>query len=54
MKTRPTCISEDTKKRVIGSDVKEACEWWHILKGSPRHAIDQITCSETQRKIGVS
>ena len=59
-KTRPTCTPEDTKKRVIRSDVKEACEWWHIVKGPARHAIDQITCGEksfipvTQRKIGVS
>ena len=59
-KTRPTCTSEDTKKRVVGSDIKEACEWWHIVKSPTRHAIDQITRGEksfipvTQRKIGVS
>ena len=59
-KTRPTRTFKYTKKRVIGRDVKKTCEWWHILKGPARHAVNQITCGKksfipiTQRKIGVS
>jgi hypothetical protein len=45
-KARPTRASKNTEKRVIRSDVKKTFEWWHILKGPARHAINQIASGE--------